>query len=171
MITISQNQSVKVDDSDYDYLNQYKWHLTSKGYAARRVHYPSTRANQVAKIFLMHRILAFADRGYQVDHINGDKLDNQKSNLRLCNASQNQSNRRLQSNNTSGYKGVHYNKPQNNWRARVVVNRKTINLGGFSTPELAAEAYNLKAKELHGEFALLNDITLTPTTSTARQIA
>lgn len=170
MITITQGQSVKVDDEDYDFLNQYKWHLTSKGYAARRVHYPSSRKNPIAKIFLMHRIVSFADNGYQVDHINGDKLDNRKQNLRLCSNSQNHMNKGVQSNSTTGYKGVSFERSINRYRAYLNLNGKRYNLKTFKTPEEAAQAYNTKAKELFGEFALLNDIQLRPTTPVTRGV-
>lgn len=168
MITISQDKQVKVDDDDYEFLNQYKWHFTTKGYAARRVHYPSSRKNPIYKVFLMHRVIKFADKDFQVDHINSDKLDNRKENLRLCTNSQNHMNKQLQSNSTSGYKGVHFDKLRNVWRARITHNRQSINLGSYKDPQEAAQAYNTKAKELFGEFALLNNIKLDLTSGTSR---
>lgn len=160
-----------VDDEDYEFLNQYKWHFTAKGYASRKVHFPSSRAKQVGKEFLMHRVIAFATPDYQVDHIDGNKLNNQKSNLRLCTNSQNHMNKKLQSNSSSGYKGVSFEKSINRYRAYINFEGKRYNLKTHSTPEQAAEAYNLKAKELFGKFANLNDIQLKPTTPTSRNTA
>lgn len=170
MITLTQSKSVKVDDEDYEFLNQFKWHTTSRGYAARRVHYPSSYKSQVNMTFLMHRILTFAIDGIQVDHINGDKLDNRKENLRLCNNSQNHMNKGVQSNSTTGYKGVSFEKSIGRYRAYCNFNGKRYNLKTFKTPEEAAQAYNTKAKELFGEFALLNNIKLDLTSGTTRTV-
>jgi hypothetical protein len=171
LITISQGRTVKVDDEDYEFLNQYKWHLTSKGYAARRRHYPSSRKDQKFKIFLMHRVVMFADEPYQVDHWNGDTLDNRKDNLRICTPTQNRGNVNVQSNSTTGYKGVSFEKSIGRYRAYINFQGERHNLKTFKTPEEAAQVYNAKAKELFGEFALLNDIVLTPTTNTTRSLA
>lgn len=167
MIQLTQGKQTMVDDEDYQFLNQWKWYTTTKGYAARRVHYPSTRDNQKFKGFLMHRVIAFAPDGTQVDHINGDKLDNRKANLRLATNAQNQMNKVTQSNSTTGYKGVSFEKSIGRYRAYINFQGKRYNLKTFKTPEQAAEAYNIKAKELFGEFALLN-IVLTPTVNTTR---
>jgi hypothetical protein len=169
LIPLTQGYSAKVDKADYEFLAQWKWQYHPKGYAYRRQHVRLAKNKYTGKFVLMHRVLC--PNGITTDHINRDKLDNRKANLRQATRSQNQVNRGLQSNNTSGYKGVHYDKLRNIWRARVVVDRKGINLGDFKTPEEAAQAYNEKAKELHGEFALLNDIVLTKTTPDARSAA
>lgn len=94
----------------------------------------------------------------QVDHINGDGLDNRKSNLRICNGSQNRCNKGKPKNNTSGYKGVTWHTPNKKWVAQIAVNGKHSYIGSFKTKEEAAKAYNKKAKELHGEFARLNNL-------------
>lgn len=100
----------------------------------------------------MHRIIMNCPEDRQVDHINGDGLDNRKSNLRVCTQRQNSCNTLKYSTNKSGYKGVSFSKDTNKWRATIVVNYKQIHLGLFNTPEEAAEAYINKAREIQGEF-------------------
>ena len=91
-----------------------------------------------------------------VDHINGNPLDNRKSNLRICTNAENQRNRGVNKNNTSGYKGVCWAKQNKKWKARIKHNGKLIHLGYYKDKEEAARAYDKKAKELHGEYAYLN---------------
>ena len=102
----------------------------------------------------MHREIINAPAGMQIDHINGNGLDNRKANLRLCNNAQNQQNRRKRSRATSLFKGVGWH--DNRWRARITVNGKQIEIGRFKSEFLAAEAYDQKAIELFSEFANLN---------------
>jgi hypothetical protein len=104
----------------------------------------------------MGRAILNAPAGMIVDHRDGDGLNNQRENLRLCTHSQNMQNRRLQRNNRSGYKGVYWIKAQGVWAARITVNRVPINLGRFDTAEQAARAYDEAALKYHGEFARLN---------------
>jgi hypothetical protein len=102
----------------------------------------------------MHRlIMGISDPNIQVDHINGNTLDNRKINLRESNNATNHMNQSVRSDNKSGFKGV--SKRKNKWMARIGKNGK-INLGTFNTPEEAAKAYDAKAKELFGEYAKLN---------------
>jgi len=92
----------------------------------------------------------------QTDHKNKDGLDNRKSNLRTCCKSQNMSNRKIQLNNTSGYKGVYWHKYARKWMASIKVNKKPIYLGLFVDPIEAALAYDKNAVEKFGEFADTN---------------
>ena len=121
--------------------------LKSHGYLCVGINYNSYRAHRL--IFLMHK-------GYlpkTVDHINGDKLDNRIENLRAATIGQNQHNRKTNANNTSGYKGVCWNKAQKKWTARITLERKNIHLGYFANVEEAAEVVRKAREELHGSFA------------------
>lgn len=91
-----------------------------------------------------------------IDHINRDKSDNRFDNLREATRQQNIWNSRTRSNSTTGYKGVSYRKDIKKWRAFIAIKGKLCTIGNFDSPELAADAYDKKAKEVHGEFAFLN---------------
>ena len=93
--------------------------------------------------------------GSEVDHINRDKLDNRRSNLRLVTHTQNCVNASLRVTNTSGFKGVNFYRGKY-WRAYIRVNYRHISLGFFPTAEAAARAYDEAAREHFGEFAFLN---------------
>lgn len=135
-----------VDDNKYDYLRQFNWKIT-KGYAMRTTGIGERR---------MHRLLINAKKGEVVDHIDGNPLNNQVANLRICSQGQNMGNRKINKNNRSGYKGVFFLKSLNKWRAAIKFNGKFIHIGLFAKPEDAAIAYNRKAIEFFGIFANLN---------------
>ena len=101
----------------------------------------------------MHREILSAPDSAEVDHKDGNGLDNRKQNLRLASRVQNQCNKRRYSSNTCGFKGVHFHKQNRKWRARIEFNKKRISLGLFSSREEAGAAYIEAAKRLHGEFA------------------
>lgn len=103
----------------------------------------------------LHRLITNAPKGLQVDHINGNRLDNRKINLRICSSSDNSKNRPK---NKGNYKGVYLDKLRNKWIAQITKNYKCYHIGSFEKEIEAALAYNEKAKELHGEFAYLNKI-------------
>jgi len=132
-----------VDDIDYTYLRLFRWHLTEDGYAERS----PVGARK------MHRFILNADDGQIVDHINGDKIDNRRCNLRIASASGNVVNRGINKNNTSGERGVSFDKRRAKWRAEIRSNSKKKFLGEFETVELAAESYRSASIHLHGEFS------------------
>jgi len=161
-IELTQNQYALVDDEDFDKLNQWKWYATYQPcvksfYAVRHL-----RGNKNSKrqSILMHRIIMDTPRNMQTDHINHDTLDNRKQNLRICTVGQNNSNRINHKNFTSKYKGVYSDKRNKNlrWIAQIRINTKAVYLGAFKSEIQAAKAYNKKARELFGEYALLNKI-------------
>lgn len=145
-ITLTQGKFVKVDDSDYEKLNKFKWfaHKAGKQWYASR--------NLSKKTIKMHRVVTNAPEGKDVDHKDGDGLNNQRSNLRVYTRSQNLFNKPKQSNNTSGFKGVSFCKRDNVWRAQIDVCKKVYRLGDFKTAELAYEAYCKACVKYHGDF-------------------
>lgn len=104
----------------------------------------------------IHRLVleSFAKNknGDQVDHINNNSLDNRIENLRWCTHCQNNQNKGIIARNTSGYRGVSFHKQSKKWRARIWVNGKEETIGSFENPQEASEAYENRAKEVHGEF-------------------
>ncbi len=158
-IPLTQGKVALVDDEDFDRLNCFKWHFftknkrTQKGYARRRV-YPGRRED--AYFLRMHRFIMEAPKGLQVDHRDCDGLNNQKSNLRAATHPQNCYNKEIGPRNTSGYKGVVWDKQHKKWRAQIKFQRKYYCLGLFQKAEDAARAYDAKAIELFGEFAHTN---------------
>ncbi|MCG3797047.1 HNH endonuclease [Bacillus toyonensis] len=143
---------VQVSDEDFDWLNQYGWIATRDGYAIS-----SVQIEERYVTVLMHRFIMGQPSGLVVDHIDGNRLNNQRSNLRVCTQSQNSKNQGS-SIGTSKYKGVHWDKEKNKWLAQIMIQRKNVFIGRYLTEEEAAYAYNQKAMELHGEFARLNPL-------------
>lgn len=144
-ILLSAGKYATVDDVDFEWLSQWKWTYSGHGY----VH----RGDNGRKIY-MHRLIAGWDR---VDHIDGNGLNNQRSNLRPTSIAENGRNRGANRNNTSGYKGVFRNS-KSTWSSRIVSDGKNKYLGSFKSKEEAALAYNEAALKYHGEFARLNVI-------------
>jgi hypothetical protein len=103
----------------------------------------------------LHRYIMKPPKGFQVDHINRDTLDNRRENLRICSPSQNSCNTRKRH---GKYKGVHFSTRTNKWVAQITKNRKCHHIGSFESEEDAARAYNRKATELNGCFAYLNQV-------------
>jgi hypothetical protein len=152
-IPLTQGKKAIVDDEDYELLNSHKWHYTIRGYARRHIPSPDGRGQ---KTIYMHRLIVNIPEGKEVDHVNRDKLDNRKSNLRICTHSENQMNVKAKSNNSSGYKGVHWSSKYKKWIATIYKNGKQIYIGNFCDAETAAHAYDSAAEKLHGDFATLN---------------
>ena len=146
-IPLTQGKIALVDDEDYSSLASRKWHYNVSGYAC---------GNMMGKRVFMHRELIKATVDLEVDHINGDTLDNRKSNLRLCTHAENMRNRKMQKNNTSGYKGVYWGKKINKWRSKIRHNWVVIALGDYETAEEAARVYDAAAIKLFGPFAKTN---------------
>ena len=152
-IELSQGKFALVDDDDYDELNIYNWCIAN-GYAVRHVTISGKRTTQY-----MHRLVTNCPADMDVDHVNHDKLDNQKANLRVCSRSENSQNQKMRTKaKTSIYKGVSFYKRDGNWRAEIMLNYKCKYLGYFTNEIDAAIAYNNAAIAMFGEFALLNEV-------------
>lgn len=142
-----------VDAEDFPLVSKYKWCVGGKTVKGREWGYAYASAKNSRKSLLMHRLIMNPQDGICVDHINGNRLDNRKANLRLCNRSENMRNRGP--NRGRKYKGV-YRASKNRFRALICVNHKLMHVGTFSSEEEAAKAYDEAAIKLHGEFVCLN---------------
>jgi len=159
IISLTQGMETLVDDEDFEFLSKKKWFFCL-GYARRTFHRGKGKGTQDPKAILMHREILNVNDGEYVDHINGNRLDNRRSNLRKCTIRQNNQNIGIKSTNTSGYKGVSWKKDKNKWKAYITLNNKQKHLGYFEKIEDAAIAYNNAAKMYFNEFARLNNVVL-----------
>ena len=156
-IPLKQGKHTIVDDEDFEYLSQWKWHLMTVGYAARhRRKGDYGWRNYNTGIVYMHRVILNTPEGKHTDHINGNKLDNRRSNLRTCSNAENIRNIKIPRHNTSGFKGVSWDRVNKKYKVKITFNRKYIFLGRYQSPTEAALAYNVAAKKHYGEFARLN---------------
>lgn len=128
--------------------------VSSNGYLKIKLNGKAYRAHHLAWLVCKSELPQ-----QEIDHINGNKLDNRIINLRLATRSQNNCNMLLRSDNSSGYKGVSWQLPNRKWVARISVNRKRITLGFFASKEEAAEAYRAASIQFHGEFSPFNSGT------------
>lgn len=145
-ITLTQGKVAVIDLADLPSIGSFHWSYCACGYAARNV--------QGKRVYL-HRSIIPVPEGMEIDHVDGDKLNNRRSNIRICTPSQNGANRGKLSTNTSGFKGVirGRSKLRENWCARIWAQGRQIYIGTFETPEDAGTAYFQRARELFGEFA------------------
>jgi hypothetical protein len=154
-IPLTQGEIAIVDACDASRVLRHKWHVCKQG----RQYYAATnaprRAGKQRRIWL-HRLVLGTSPGTEIDHKNGDGLDNRRANLRRATRTQNNGNSRLRLNSKSKLKGVHFYKARHKWCARIQVNGCGKYLGEFATREEAATAYDRAARELFGEFARPN---------------
>lgn len=144
-----------VDAEDFEMLNKFRWHLLKVGYPAYR---EKGRRIDYKEYVLMHRLIMNTPEKMLTDHINMNKLDNRRANLRVCTKAENMRNKLKTKSNISGYKGVSWVKERKKWTAHIMKDYKGFNLGYFEDKIEAVKAYNNKAKELFGDFAKLNII-------------
>ncbi len=151
-IPLTRGQFAIVDAADYEELAQYNWFANGNGklgfYAARRL--PDGKQQ------FMHRALMDPPPGMVVDHIDGNRANNRRTNLRVCTTKQNVRNSRAVPGSSSRFKGVHFDKQTGKWVATICCDGKSIYLGSFNDETEAARAYDRKARQLFGEFARLN---------------
>jgi hypothetical protein len=155
-IALTQGQRATVWASDFDRISKRKWYaawspITRSFYAVRH--------EKIAEKWItipMHREILGLEPGdpREGDHVDsGQTLDNRRSNIRIATSQQNGMNSRIQKNSSTGFKGVSYRKDSKMYRARIMVDGKSISLGGDKQATKAHELYAAAAKRLHGEFA------------------
>jgi hypothetical protein len=160
VIPLTRGKEALVDDCDYEYLTQWSWCFV------KAEHHQSGYAQRKQKIqgkpttIHMHRLVAERSglevNQRRIDHIDGNGLNNQRANLRVATDSQNKANRGKQQNNTSGFKGVTWDREHRKWRAQIRVLRRQYCISRHDDPRDAARAYNEAALKHFGEFACLN---------------
>lgn len=158
-ILLTQGKVALVSDEDYEELSKYKWQTQRT--SSKNIYY-ATRSVRVGtnkyKIIRMHREILDTPEGFVTDHIDGNGLNNQRENLRICTQAQNTYNRRQNKNNTSGYKGVYWYRTSNKWAALISINKKMKYLGMYLTKEEAYKVYCEAVKNYYGEFNNLRPI-------------
>ena len=152
-IQLTQGKIAIVDDQDFEWLSRWKW-CYCKGYAVRKAPKGSPRV-----ILHMHRVIAETPMGMFTDHINGNGLDNRRSNLRNATYRQSAANVRKQKDRSSKYKGVTWYAPLSKWKSHIRTQGTEIHLGYFDDEKEAGYIYDQVAISFHGEFARCNFLT------------
>jgi hypothetical protein len=158
-IPLTQGMTAVVDDEDYARVSRYSWRAKRKRdgrttYAYATIASVSSRTGRVD--VALHRLVMDAPADRQIDHIDGDGLNNRRANLRLATHAQNQANRNKQANNRSGFKGVYKTTGSESWQSILRFNRHNYGIKTCKTKEEAARWYDRAARVVHGEFANLN---------------
>lgn len=143
-----------IDRADEDIVRQYKWSVVKDEKGILTV--------TTSKGLALHTLLMNTPENMEVDHRDLNRLNNRRSNLRICTHQQNQCNQPLQKNNTSGVTGVSYYAPRNKYRARIKVWQHDIHLGYYSTFDEAVMARNVGMGCMFGEYGIYNDVGAIP---------
>lgn len=153
-IPLSQGKVALVDDEDYDRLAAHNWYASKDG----RTYYARRRDGRNGPTRVMHRVILDAEAQIEVDHINGNGLDNRRSNLRPCTRKENGRSRRAtrKPGQHSAHKGVIYNVRAKKWRAYIYPDGRNTHLGYFKDEIDAALAYDAAAVRYFGAFARVN---------------
>lgn len=138
------------DTEFLDIVKKYTWYMDHRKCVKTNI--------ENNKSLRLHSLILGSTKGLQIDHINHNPSDNRKANLRMVTQQENIFNNPIRKDNTSGYKGVSFNKSAKKYQATIVLNGKSYYLGIYKDKLEAAKAYNQKAMELFGEYAFLNAI-------------
>jgi hypothetical protein len=160
-IRMNSGTIILVDDNDYEMLSKFTWH-EKRG---KRTSYAVTGGRRFGggrrlPSIPMHRMLLLPDSEYEVDHINGNGLDNRRCNLRLVTKAQQQWNQHVVR-NRSGFHGVVWHSTNKAWAARTTIKKKQVWFGAhYRSPEEAAAAYDANIRSIRGEYARLNGVVM-----------
>ncbi len=143
-----------VDDEDYDRCAQFSWYLMGNGYVGRNTRQSEYVNGEIKRIYL-HRFIMNTPVGMDTDHIDMDKLNNQRSNLRACTRAQNMFNCGPMTSNKSGAKGVSWSTKDRRWVAQIKIDGKQTRIGSYKEKASAIAGYQRAAAKIHGEFLRL----------------
>lgn len=157
-IPLTKGKVALIDDDDYEYINQWRWKLSTSGYAIRTVCLKNDLGINRFTSLIMHRVIMNAKKSEVIDHVDCDRLNNTKNNLRFCSIGENCRNRVKTKKNTSGYKGVSWHKRDKRWIASIKINGIGVHLGSYIDVIEAANTYDKAAKKYFGKFAKTNNL-------------
>jgi HNH endonuclease/AP2 domain len=146
-IQLSNGGATRIDAADLERVSRHVWHLDTQGYARAML-----KIDVRWRLIRLHRFLTSAPKGLFIDHIDGDRLNNQRSNLRLCTPAESARNTKARG-GSSRFKGVCWHRGAQKWMAQIQVDRVNHHLGLFIAEEDAATAYRQAALKMHGNFA------------------
>lgn len=150
-IPLTKGYEAIIDAADVSLVERWNWAARVKPNAVYA--FRTSQRNGKKSDIKLHRFILSAPADLDVDHINGNGLDNRRENIRLATPSENMRNRGPNCRNTSGFKGVSFHKLTAKWESRIWSEGKQVVLGYFDTPELAHDAYVEAARRYHGAFA------------------
>ena len=140
-----------IDLDDYEKVKKHHWGIFISKYGAFYI-YSYDRSGEKVRTILLHRYIMDEPEGLIVDHIDGNPLNNRKSNLRICNCEENSQNRAKNKNNTSGHKGITWSKKDNKWMAYIYYKNRFKNLGLYSNFDDAVATREKAEEQYFGEF-------------------
>jgi hypothetical protein len=157
ILELTRGYRTTIDANMYNLIRPHRWHVMTSNNKQYAIH--TKRINKDVnhgknKCIMMHRLIMGVKEynGTVIDHIDGDGLNNRKSNLRVCTHSENHMNQKVRINSFTGLKGVFYDKRRNYYYSSIIVNSKCIYLGSFESPDMAKKAYDNAAIKHFGEF-------------------
>jgi hypothetical protein len=151
IVSLTMGYEAIIDVSDIPVVSGRRWTAMVRPHAVYAISKAKRSAGE-SKMLYMHRVIIGAQDGTQIDHVDRCGLNNRKANLRIATASQNQHNQGVRKNNTTGAKGVSFDKRSGKWYARIKLNGQRFNLGTFVSLEEARGAYAAAAEKMHGDF-------------------
>jgi len=143
-IPLTQGKYAIVDHEDFEWLNQWKWHYMN-GYA-----YHSFKINGKYTEIGMHAFILQTPKGMETDHVNRNRSDNRRSNLRVVTTSQNQHNVGVNVKNTSGHKGITFHKRDRYWQVMIRIAGRRFYIGSYKEKDKAIVAYNIAERKAYG---------------------
>lgn len=151
-VPLTQGYEAVIDAADVHLVKGHNWCADVRGHTIYAIR-TDCSGHKKRKVY-MHRSLMGDTAGLDIDHRDGDGLNNTRRNLRVATPTQNRCNSRARKDNTSGFKGVSWHRAKGKWHARIQMNGKNHNLGLHATPEAAHAAYAAASAEFHGAFGM-----------------